>query len=459
MASAKAKDASRAHAQKGREALARIRAERNSGKENEPRVSHRTVEKLETKLTDASSKVAMLQERTNMLEHQRDAHAQAKRRQQSASEAERSALLTAHAETVAGLSLAIATLEGRLSVADTTILELRKKLKAAEMRLDRFEKAREDFCERTTAKKVREATTLHMKISGRYTDPVRDLVANLVCLANVPTEHVPLVIQLVADCAGLTLSPARLVSPTSARRFVREVGLGSEIQAAEGINKESVSSLCFGADGTSDRKMQFMARHITAMYADGSSEMFCLGVERPVDHTAAVTHAGWLNSVDGLADAHDGAAAAIDAPDTDKFTRERFWKKFVASNSDHASDMGSTNNMLVWTRDDQLILFRDVDILEAMDPEKYQDNRSAELVSVVRDIGGSSVWNGLSDEARALHLQRLDQRIARRLGLESFNALSPEEQAEERVFRREQKLRHAGSDKGKEWGYMGAQNS
>ncbi|KZV89584.1 hypothetical protein EXIGLDRAFT_771638 [Exidia glandulosa HHB12029] len=434
MGTSRADAARLASAQNARAQLARMRAVKRSEKENAPRVSLRSVEKLETRLSAATSTAAALQERTNILQHQRDAHAQAKLRQQSASETQRAALLAAHSETVTALSSTVATLEGQLSEAAATILDLRKKLKAAEMRLDRFEKARDDYCERTVARKVREATTLHMKISGRYTDPVRDLVADLVCLGNVPTEHVPLVIQLVADCAGLTLSPARLVSPPSVRRFVREVGLGSEIQAAEGVNKESVSSLCFGADGTSDRKMQFMARHITAMYGDGSSQMFCLGIERPVDHTAAVTHAGWLNGIDTLADVHDGAAAAIDAPDDDKFTRPRFWKKFVATNSDHASDMGSTSNMLVWTRDDQLILFRGLDIMEAMTPEQYRDNRSAELVSLVHDLGGSSIWEGLSDDARALHLQRLDQRIARRLGLEAFNALSPEEQAEERVF-------------------------
>lgn len=243
MGTPKATAALRANAQNAREQRARKLAAKENATENAPRVSARTVEKLETKLSNATSTVAALQERTNILEHQRDAHAQAKLRQQSASERQQTTLLASHTETLAGLSITIATLEGRLSEADTTIIDLRKKLKAAEMCLTRLRETRDTYCAHAVQKATATSRTFRIKESGRYTDSVRALVADLVCLGKVPTEHVALVIQLVSDCAGLTIQPARLISERTVVRCVGEAGAASEYQVAEALNDEDGTSL------------------------------------------------------------------------------------------------------------------------------------------------------------------------------------------------------------------------
>lgn len=237
-----AADASRANANRAREAMAakRAAAKRPKGsQENENRVSPRSLEKVQNSLAAAEASISVLTERTNSLEHQRDARGQTALRQKRSAEEAHKALAADHLLAVTELQKTITDLESRLSSATSTISELRAKLKASEMRLSRFETAREGFCARAITQAVQSATTLRLKESGRYTDSIRDLIANLVCLAKVPTEHVSMVIQLVADTAGLTLQPARMISDRTIGRTVREAGLASELQVAECLNAEN----------------------------------------------------------------------------------------------------------------------------------------------------------------------------------------------------------------------------
>lgn len=232
----------RTNAERAREGLAakRAAAKRPKGsQENESRVSTRTLAKLENSLSTAEATISALADHTNNLEHQRDAHAQAKLRQKRSADAAQDDLRAEHLQAITQLEQTIIDLNSRLSDALLTATELRKRLKASEMRLERFEKAHEATSARAVASAVQAATTLRLKESGRYTDTVRALIADLVCLAKVPTEHVCMAIQLVADAAGFTLQPARIISDRTIGRSVREAGLASELQVAESLNGEN----------------------------------------------------------------------------------------------------------------------------------------------------------------------------------------------------------------------------
>ena len=142
------------------------------------------------------------------------------------------ALVAAHRTETARLNSVITDLEQRLSAADTTASELHRAVKAAEMRLYRFQQYREDVIALEVSKRTRELTTFRLKDCDGYTDEVRDLGVSLMSLASVPSAKVGLVIELVAQCAGLTVIPSRYVSQRTTRRWQFEMEVIAQLQAA-----------------------------------------------------------------------------------------------------------------------------------------------------------------------------------------------------------------------------------
>lgn len=209
----------------------------NGSEAAKSRSSPRAADKLRTALDTARTENRSLCDRISALELQRDAHAQAKLRLQRSAAAEQSALVATHRS-------ALASLESQLAAARGDIALLRRKLKAANARAEYTVRHRDAVCARAVAKATKSARIFHLKASGRYKDSVRDLFADLVCLGKVPTEHVSLVIQLVADCMHLTLLPTRLASARTVRRALGEAGIGSEIQVASTVSSPSGMFAC-----------------------------------------------------------------------------------------------------------------------------------------------------------------------------------------------------------------------
>ena len=146
-------------------------------------------------------------------------------------------------------SSVVMRLESEVATARTELQELRKQFhqsegRVVELQIDHSRLAKrhgrlvasyDQRLERQVSKQVGNALTFNTKESGHYKGSVRDLGTDLVSLYGVPAGNVGPVMAACLGAAGVT-TPQGVPSYSSARRFVVEGAVASELQIAAAMN-------------------------------------------------------------------------------------------------------------------------------------------------------------------------------------------------------------------------------
>ncbi|KZV89316.1 hypothetical protein EXIGLDRAFT_582348, partial [Exidia glandulosa HHB12029] len=195
------------------------------------------------------------------------------------------------------------------------------------------------------------------------------------------------------------------------------------------------------SDSTSDRKLNYMARHVTTTDSDGNAELLCLGLTRPVNHTAAVTHQETVDLVHGLAETHSSYLDYVEADGSRdlsehaiRFKDSDWWLNTRATNSDHASDQVLVSEMTYDLKMEYTYRKLGLKAFSELPEDQSQALKGIEVQGIARSLGGSLQWLQLPDEERLEHLLQARKATLLRLGKEAFSALPVEEQDDARFF-------------------------
>ncbi|EJD42095.1 hypothetical protein AURDEDRAFT_48665, partial [Auricularia subglabra TFB-10046 SS5] len=316
---------------------------------------------------------------------------------------------------------------------EETIDKLRANLKASEQRLKYHLAEREKYCAREVSKAIKRATTWNLKQSGAYKHSVRALAAELVAIANVGTAHVDTVIRAVAECAGLTVLPAPGSDfRRSAGRFTHEGGMAAKLQVAEKLN-DPVTGICLSGDGTTSGNLNIMGRHVTVT-SNGSAETLCLGVTRPVDHTADTTLLEWLDEFRDIEHVYNICHAASEESEALIFGYDEMWSNIKATTSDHAADQVAFADKAQDHRMKVGLTARGIRVLRDMPAAEFQALLHQERWKLVQSVGGVEAWLRLPLQKHQELEREMLASMQLRLGEDEFNKLSPSEQAFVRFF-------------------------
>ncbi|KAJ7506623.1 hypothetical protein B0H11DRAFT_1794540 [Mycena galericulata] len=142
----------------------------------------------------------------------------------------------------------------------------------------------------------------------------------------------------------------RTMSRRTIGRIITEAGIKVRIQLGHELAR--AKALCLSSDGTSHRNIKYEARHITydaPTYTTDPNEpatTFCtrvVDIDHALDHTAQSQYEGWDVSNQKILDAYiNSPLGRRDALDGYGYEMDDLWRKMVAYNADHASDVRAT---------------------------------------------------------------------------------------------------------------------
>ncbi|KAJ7652776.1 hypothetical protein DFH06DRAFT_1093802 [Mycena polygramma] len=337
------------------------------------------------------------------------------------------------AETAEGLSksdsLRIESLLSTISQLDKRLdshllknKEIYKSLRATEMREKRA---------KVSLKKVRKELRTKSKWSGTnrraYTQQYRTLALAFTRAGCAQARLGPLLAR-VGKVFGVQIK--RSMSRRTVGRVITEAGIKVRMQL--GYELARTKAICLSSDGTSHRNIKYEARHLTYAAPTYNSDPNApqtafrtrvVEVNHALDHTAQSQYEGWDIVNQKIVDAYTNSPlGSRDLLQGNSWELDDLWRKMVAYNSDHASDVRCAAGKCITRKRSVAESDLGREEIEAMTEEALEEVLWEVVQEMVDDPAGLDE-SALSDDVRTEALQGL----AAHLGSVTFDDL-PESQ-------------------------------
>ncbi|KAJ7649623.1 hypothetical protein FB45DRAFT_730809 [Roridomyces roridus] len=266
-----------------------------------------------------------------------------------------------------------------------------------------------------------------MKEGGVVTDEVRDALTDLVALDNVPAKRAVSIFRRIGAFFGVHVEDD--VSRRSVSRFVKEGGNAAKLQFVEAT--QTAKGITLAGDGTSHKNETYETKFATIIN-DSSDEnrhlQFFLGIQMAVNHTSQTQLDGWIELIEELY--HLGMDSGI----LNEEDSRDFWNLVTGFQSDHANDQKRLFELM---KEHKERCERDIRgeeaVLEFSIPE-LNEFLFKVTDEAIRDAGGFSAWDALSDDEQKSKINEIRQRVVRDIGQEEFNKLTDAEKSDVDLF-------------------------
>ncbi|KAJ7460120.1 hypothetical protein B0H11DRAFT_1736746 [Mycena galericulata] len=141
----------------------------------------------------------------------------------------------------------------------------------------------------------------------------------------------------------------RTMSRRTVGRIITEAGIKVRLQLGHELAR--AKAICLSSDGTSDHNIKYEGRHMTYSAPTYSTDQNApqeafktrvIEVDHTLDHTAQSQYDGWDITNQKIIDAYiNSPLGRRDALEGYSYEKDDLWRKTVAYNSDHASDVRS----------------------------------------------------------------------------------------------------------------------
>ncbi|KAF8961286.1 hypothetical protein BDZ97DRAFT_1664412 [Flammula alnicola] len=297
-------------------------------------------------------------------------------------------------------------------------------------RLLRAEQVRKDAVKRA---KLASKPTFKLIHKRSYSTTSRKLMRMLVA-SGCARAKVGQVLSNVSAEFGVKMNTSRIASRRTVSRAILEGYIAAKAQIGFEISKSQ--ALTISADSTSNRGIDFEARHIALhapTYKNGdlsidpksTPRIRLLCVDSTVEHTAAAAVEGFINRVDECLQFFNKTHYAKILKKNVKISH--FLSVLKAMNGDHASKEKSAASGMAERKRKSAVDDLGEDKLLSMTVGELVEYLGAWNQKKLAQIGGKDEWDKLSALEQAKLDKKLMEDIIATLGQEEYNALSPED--------------------------------
>jgi len=328
----------------------------------------------------------------------------------------------------------------RLTLArrDRTRDQLRKNKKMLQMRDQRKGVQVTKRIERVRLEERAKKLTVQVKgRGGVVTNVMRDLACELVSNCKVSAKRVTQTIQTVSEKLGIEI--VGNMSTRTVGRTVLEGGIISQLQISDAIRNASsmwwyiifklTAQLCVlgittSSDGTGHKHLQYLSQHLYVTPNDGGAprKFFC-GISRTVNHTSQSQLEQLVSLIESLVSLWNSSPEGSGATTT----AEQFISMIRGMLTDHAEDQKKLARLVQsWVTETRQTL-KGAELLMEMPPSKYLVLLCEEIPKLHERAGGYAPWMELTAEQQAQEIALFRKELAKRLGAEFYDRLSPEQ--------------------------------
>ncbi|EDR09156.1 uncharacterized protein LACBIDRAFT_326543 [Laccaria bicolor S238N-H82] len=286
-----------------------------------------------------------------------------------------------------------------------------------------------------------------LKEDGVVTDDARILVRNLI-ECNIPVKHVGKAIDVVAQHFGIEVPDK--ISKRTVGSVVLEGGIAAEMQIVDEANHSQ--NITLSGDGTTLRNVNYESKHFnyrTTLYnATGASstelgsqndhrdppDSECvtrfLGLTSSKDHTAETQIMGWKETNSTFNETYSDSPRGKINP----VNPRAIPAKFTGNGTDHAPDQKKVaRGLRQWKVESERIVRGEreantwtVEVLLKVVVEENQKKVSA--------VGGLDTFDALSPQEQDVQNKAMYERVCSHVGEKSFNAMSAAQQHAANLF-------------------------
>ncbi|KAH7094221.1 hypothetical protein BKA62DRAFT_599015, partial [Auriculariales sp. MPI-PUGE-AT-0066] len=167
------------------------------------------------------------------------------------------------------------------------------------------------------------------------------------------------------------------------------------------------------------------ARHVT-LTKNGQGRIYCMGMTRSVNHTAATQTDDWVGSFSALTALYDESPLAT----TRRFNQLHFWQIFSAYMSDHSSDNTLTAQLLQKKRKEALVILMGLEYLDTLSAQDFALATYSDTMAIFEEHGGRHAWEALPAEIQARHQHDVRNKCAIKHGQTVWDLL-PDDQKQQ----------------------------
>ncbi|KDQ15074.1 hypothetical protein BOTBODRAFT_109214, partial [Botryobasidium botryosum FD-172 SS1] len=283
-------------------------------------------------------------------------------------------------------------------------------------------------------KAVAKARCYSLKSKGVIKPEMRDMVRNLVG-GGVSMNTVNGSLQTMAKGFGLDLKDS--IDRRSVSRINREGGAAAKIQIVHEL--KNAGGCTVNGDGTTNKHINYESKHImmnVPTYAPGTdpdaplsdlgmlpTQRF-LGINTAVNHTSETQLQGWK---DTMTDIYAHYNASLFGQRKPEDVRD-FARAVAGMSTDHAEDQKKLCRIF---EDWKKLCERERRGEAAFNSASIGDDVHAvlweEIERNIREAGGDTGWEALSDDERRKREDEAYRRACARIGQEKIDAMTPEE--------------------------------
>ncbi|KAH7917630.1 hypothetical protein BV22DRAFT_1026042 [Leucogyrophana mollusca] len=233
-------------------------------------------------------------------------------------------------------------------------------------------------------------------------------------------------------CLMIGIPATRCMSERTVQRAILEAGVAAKPQLAHEIC--GTKSLTISSDGTSNRHIDYVSRHIALKvpsYSDGTPKIVnrLLGVESAKNHTSETQLEGLKKVVDDMSNLYE--ASPLSKRHGNVLTPLTFTRKAKGMSGDHSADQKKLFTLFLgWKHDNLLVELGEDAIVEPRLADLVAAARSKVLVEMMDEAGGMDAWHELSVSEQESREAAKKFDLVRVLGQGVYSVLTEEQKRE-----------------------------
>ncbi|THU91296.1 hypothetical protein K435DRAFT_801385 [Dendrothele bispora CBS 962.96] len=190
---------------------------------------------------------------------------------------------------------------------------------------------------RLFGEKEKKGKTVHLKEKGVVPNSIRNMLAELVALDNVPARRCVDAFKRIAGALGFEVEGD--ISTRTTNRVVKEAGIAAKIHVVESFKE--AQGIGISSDGTSHKNNNYKTHYAGVIDKEGNQREFFLGISIAANHTSETQRDEWIDLVDSLYEIYQ------DSPFCSNEANSReFWTAVTGMHSDHAEDQKKLYRLL-----------------------------------------------------------------------------------------------------------------